>query len=148
MHFLLLSDLRLRIRIHTGEKLFVCAVFGFKRHMRIHIKEKPHKCSKCEKGFTRPGRLKRPIYDTHDRMKFKLYVMCGKGFSQLQNLKRKMLTHTKKSCIVASYVAKSFQYHLLLKSVRKITVSGCSISTALYAVKISDYMKRLDAKNN
>uniref|UniRef100_A0A8R1XN90 C2H2-type domain-containing protein n=1 Tax=Onchocerca volvulus TaxID=6282 RepID=A0A8R1XN90_ONCVO len=88
MHFLRLSDLRLRIRIHTGEKLFVCAVFGFKRHMRIHIKEKPCKCSKCENGFTRSGSLKRPVYDTHDRMKFKLYVMCGKGFSQLQNLKR------------------------------------------------------------
>ncbi|VDN01517.1 unnamed protein product, partial [Onchocerca ochengi] len=78
MRFLRLSDLRSHIRFHTGEKLFVCAVFSFKRHIQIHTKEKPCKCSKCENGFTRSGSLKRPIYDTHDRMKFKLYVMCGK----------------------------------------------------------------------
>ena len=62
-------------------------------HERVHTREKPFKCSKCEKAFSESGKLK--VHDrTHTDEKPFSCSLCDKKFRMTHQLKAHGMLHT------------------------------------------------------
>ncbi|XP_067129076.1 zinc finger protein 436-like [Centruroides vittatus] len=63
-------------------------------HRKIHLKVKPHICTRCNRSFSDPSTLKKHER-THTREKPYKCTRCNRGFSQSGN----MLRHMRRVCL-------------------------------------------------
>ena len=68
-------------------------ISNLKIHMVIHSGEKLHKCAQCNKSFNQVGNLKRHFL-AHSGKKLHNCAQCSKSFTEAATLKRHLLTHS------------------------------------------------------